>query len=126
MLASGFQCIRLVQYDAQRCVSNGRIRIQIDGPLQALSGLGCAAQREQHPSQRDVQVPQRFLRKRLSNKRFGLDMFNVVLGIIAQLCLTALPMYLVLGMQTPLWVTIILIAAIALVLKKTWWNKLEN
>ena len=60
------------------------------------------------------------------NRRFGLDMFNVVLGIIAQLCLTALPMYLVLGMQTPLWVTILLIAVIALILKKTWWNKLEN
>ncbi|MFL5810745.1 MAG: sodium:solute symporter family protein, partial [Flavisolibacter sp.] len=60
------------------------------------------------------------------NKRFGLDMFNVVLGIIAQLCLTILPMYLVLGMKLPLIVTIILIAIIILILKRTWWNKLEN
>jgi solute:Na+ symporter, SSS family len=60
------------------------------------------------------------------NKRFGLDMFNVVLGIIAQLCLTVLPMYIVLGMQLPLLVTIVLIAIIAIILKRTWWNKLEN
>jgi SSS family solute:Na+ symporter len=60
------------------------------------------------------------------NKRFGWDMFNVVLGIIAQLCLTILPMYIVLGMHLPLIVTIVLIAIIILVLKRTWWNKLEN
>lgn len=60
------------------------------------------------------------------NKRFGLDMFNVVLGIIAQLCLTVLPMYIVLGMQLPLAVTIILIVIIVIILKKTWWNKLSD
>jgi len=60
------------------------------------------------------------------NKRFGLDMFNVVLGIIAQLCLTLLPMYLVLWMKLPLLITILILAVIVIVLKKTWWNKLEN
>ncbi|RYY27464.1 MAG: sodium:solute symporter [Chitinophagaceae bacterium] len=60
------------------------------------------------------------------NQRFKLDMFNVVLGIIAQLCLTILPMYLVLWMKLPLLITIILLTIIILVLKKTWWNKLEN
>ncbi len=35
------------------------------------------------------------------NRRFGLDMFNVVIGIIAQCCLTILPMYLVLWMKAP-------------------------
>ncbi|MEN9570189.1 MAG: hypothetical protein RL172_1420 [Bacteroidota bacterium] len=60
------------------------------------------------------------------NKRFKLDMFNVVLGIIGQLCLTILPMYLVLGMHLPLTVTIAILAVIILVLKRTWWNKLEN
>jgi hypothetical protein len=60
------------------------------------------------------------------NKRFGLDMFNVVLGIIAQLCLTILPIYIVLGMQMPLIITLILITIIVLILKRTWWNKLEN
>lgn len=60
------------------------------------------------------------------NKRFGLDMFNVVLGIIAQLCLTVLPIYIVLGMQLPLVITLILITIIVLILKKTWWNKLNE
>jgi Na+/proline symporter len=60
------------------------------------------------------------------NKRFKLDMFNVVLGIIAQCCLTILPMYIVLWMKLPLVITIVILAIIILILKRTWWNKLEN
>jgi SSS family solute:Na+ symporter len=60
------------------------------------------------------------------NNRFKLDMFNVVLGIIAQLCLTILPMYLVLRMQIPLFITVAVLLVIILILKKTWWNKLED
>ncbi|WP_262246831.1 sodium:solute symporter family protein [Parapedobacter soli] len=62
----------------------------------------------------------------IANKHFGRDMFNVVLGIVGQLCLTILPMYLVLMMETELLITVVLLAAIAIILKKTWWNKLEN
>lgn len=61
-----------------------------------------------------------------ANKRFKLDMFNVVLGIVAQLCLTILPMYLILNMQAPLWITIAVLAVIIFILKRTWWNKLED
>jgi solute:Na+ symporter, SSS family len=60
------------------------------------------------------------------NKRFKLDMFNVVLGMIAQLCLTILPMYLVLWMKLPLIITILALVVIILILKRTWWDKLEN
>ncbi|MGH2646875.1 MAG: sodium:solute symporter family protein [Ginsengibacter sp.] len=60
------------------------------------------------------------------NKRFKLDMFNVALGIIAQLCLTILPMYVVLWMKLPLIITVSILAVIIIILKKTWWNKLEN
>jgi SSS family solute:Na+ symporter len=60
------------------------------------------------------------------NKRFKLDMFNVVLGIIGQCCLTILPMYVVLWMKLPLLITVIILAIIILILKRTWWNKLEN
>lgn len=60
------------------------------------------------------------------NTHFKRDMFNVVLGIIGQLCLTILPIYLVLMMETELWMTILLLAVIVITLKKTWWNKLEN
>jgi solute:Na+ symporter, SSS family len=60
------------------------------------------------------------------NRRFGLDMFNVTIGIIAQCCLTILPMYLVLWMKLPLLITVIMLAIIILILKKTWWARLEN
>ena len=60
------------------------------------------------------------------NKRFKLDMYNVVLGIIAQCCLTILPMYVVLWLKLPLLVTVAILLVIILILKKTWWDKLEN
>jgi len=62
----------------------------------------------------------------VANKRFKLDMFNVVLGIIAQLCLTILPMYLVLWMKIPLLVTVLVLAVLIFILKRTWWDKLED
>lgn len=60
------------------------------------------------------------------NKRFKLDMFNVALGIIGQLLMTLLPMYVVLSMHLPLIITLLLLILIILILKKTWWNKLED
>jgi solute:Na+ symporter, SSS family len=60
------------------------------------------------------------------NKRFKLDMFNVVLGIIAQCCLTILPMYVVMWLKLPLLITILSLAVIVVILKRTWWDKLEN
>jgi Na+/proline symporter len=60
------------------------------------------------------------------NRRFGLDMFNVVIGIIAQCCLTILPMYLVLWMKIPFVITCGILAIIIIILKKTWWARLEN
>jgi len=62
----------------------------------------------------------------VANKRFKLDMINVALGIIAQCCLTILPMYIVLWMKLPLLLTVLILTAIILILKKTWWNKLED
>ena len=53
-------------------------------------------------------------------------MFNVVLGIIAQCCLTILPLYLVLWMKLPLLITVLILAVIVFILKRTWWNKLED
>ncbi len=60
------------------------------------------------------------------NKRFKLDMFNVVIGIIGQSCLTIFPMYLILWMKLPLLITVIILIIIIIILKKTWWNKLED
>ncbi len=60
------------------------------------------------------------------NRRFKLDMFNVVIGVIAQCCLTILPMYIVLWMKLPLLITVLILIVIVLILKRTWWDKLEN
>ncbi len=60
------------------------------------------------------------------NRRFKPDMFNVVLGIIGQCCLTILPMFIVLWLKLPLLITVIILVTIILILKKTWWNKLED
>jgi len=61
-----------------------------------------------------------------ANTNFKLDMFNVALGIVAQLCLTIFPMYLITGMYQPLWITIAILTVIILILKRTWWNRLED
>src|SRR5579871_638795 len=60
----------------------------------------------------------------IANKNFGITMFNIVLGIIGQLCLTILPMYIVLWLKLPLFITVLILFIIILVLKKTWWNRL--
>lgn len=60
------------------------------------------------------------------NRRFKLDMLNVVLGVIAQCCLTILPMYIVLWLKLPLLITVGILVIIVLILKRTWWDKLEN
>lgn len=61
-----------------------------------------------------------------ANKNFWLDMFNASIGIIGQLCFTLFPMYLILKMQTPFWINLSIILIIILILKKTWWNRLED
>lgn len=60
------------------------------------------------------------------NRQFKRDMFNVVLGITAQCCLTILPMYIVLWQQWPLVITVAILLVIVFILKKTWWEKLED
>ncbi len=62
----------------------------------------------------------------VANKGFALDMSNVALGIIAQLCLTIFPMYLIMGMYKPLAITVAVLLVIVAILKRTWWNRLED
>ena len=64
--------------------------------------------------------------KFIGNKNFGINMFNVVLGIVGQLCLTILPMYIVLWLKLPLLITGIILLFIIMILKKTWWNRLNE
>jgi len=60
------------------------------------------------------------------NKNFKMDMFNVVVGTIAQTALVALPIYIVLRDTLPIWITIIITIICGFILKKTWWDKLPD
>ncbi|MFT2008307.1 sodium:solute symporter family protein [Pontibacter sp. 13R65] len=60
------------------------------------------------------------------NKNFALDSFNVVLGVVGQLCLTLLPIYLVLQMFTELAVVLGVLSVCGVILKRTWWDKLYS
>lgn len=60
------------------------------------------------------------------NKQFKLDMFNVIVGVVAQTALVILPMYLVFRQQTPMLVTVGIIIVSAFLLKKYWWNRLKT
>ncbi len=60
------------------------------------------------------------------NKNFKIDMFNVVIGTVAQTALVALPIYIILKDTLPIWITIIVTVICAVILKKTWWDKLPE
>jgi Na+/proline symporter len=60
------------------------------------------------------------------NRNFGINMANVGMGIAGQILLTLLPMYFILSKWTGFFVVLILLAAISLVMKKTWWNRLTD
>lgn len=59
------------------------------------------------------------------NKDFKLDMFNVFVGIVAQVNMALLPMYLILGQTTALAITAAILIVCALVLKRSWWDRLK-
>ncbi len=60
------------------------------------------------------------------NKRFGLDMFNILVGVIWQMSMVIIPMYLVIREYIPLAYGVIVLIICTLLLKKFWWNKLED
>ncbi|GAB2785340.1 Na+:solute symporter [Rhabdobacter roseus] len=60
------------------------------------------------------------------NRDFKRDMFNVAVGIAWQLGLTTFPMYLVLKEWTYLGASLLVILGTSLILKKTWYDRLEG
>ncbi len=60
------------------------------------------------------------------NTNFKRDMFNIFVGIIAQTCLVAFPIFIILRKFDYLSVTIAIIIVSGLILKKTWWDKLDD
>jgi solute:Na+ symporter, SSS family len=62
----------------------------------------------------------------VGNKNFRRNWLNIVLGIIGQLCLTLLPMYIILWLKVPLLITVVLLLIILGVMKRTWWDRLNE
>ena len=60
------------------------------------------------------------------NRDFRRDMFNVTVGIVAQTCLVAAPIFLVIRENTSLAVTLFVFVVSAIVLKVTWYDNLEG
>jgi len=60
------------------------------------------------------------------NEDFKRDTFNVAVGIIAQTCLVAAPIFLVIRENASLAATLAVFGVCALILKKTWFDHLEG
>jgi solute:Na+ symporter, SSS family len=60
------------------------------------------------------------------NRNFPRDMFNVVVGIVAQTCLVAAPIYLVIRDGRSFGTAVLIFAVCAVIMKKTWFDRLED
>jgi solute:Na+ symporter, SSS family len=60
------------------------------------------------------------------NEDFWRDMFNIVVGIMWQVSLVALPIYIVIGKFRFAWVSAVIVAATSTVLKFTWYDHLKE
>jgi len=60
------------------------------------------------------------------NKEFGRDMFNVSIGIIAQTVLVIIPMYMIFRQTTPIYIALVILVVCIILLKKYWWNTLNE
>jgi hypothetical protein len=60
------------------------------------------------------------------NKDLGRDIFNVVLGTIAQTALVIFPIYIVLKKVLPMGISLAIIVVCFIIMKKTWWDRLPN
>jgi len=60
------------------------------------------------------------------NKDFWRDMFNIVVGTIAQTALVIFPIYLVLKKALPVGISAAVIIVCFIIMKRTWWDKLPN
>ncbi|HMC01099.1 MAG TPA: hypothetical protein VKN14_08705, partial [Flavobacteriaceae bacterium] len=60
------------------------------------------------------------------NSDFGRDMFNIVVGIIAQTALVILPMYIIFRQSAPVYISLIVLVVCIFLLKKYWWDTLNE
>jgi Na+/proline symporter len=60
------------------------------------------------------------------NRGFKRDMFNVFIGIAWQVCLVALPIYIVIHETTSMLITLGVLIVTSIILKISWWNTLDD
>jgi Na+/proline symporter len=60
------------------------------------------------------------------NKNFSRDMFNILVGIVWQMTLVVIPIFLVIRGYTGLFASIAVFAVCSVLLKKYWWDRLED
>jgi Na+/proline symporter len=61
-----------------------------------------------------------------SDATFGRDMFNVIIGTVAQTLLVLIPMFLIFQQTVPLIICSIALIICGILLKKFWWNNLTE
>jgi hypothetical protein len=60
------------------------------------------------------------------NTDFSRDMFNIIIGVIAQTLLVVIPLYLILHQNIPLVISILTLGVCVIILKKIWWNNIKR
>ncbi|MEQ8703606.1 MAG: sodium:solute symporter family protein [Phaeodactylibacter sp.] len=60
------------------------------------------------------------------NRDFGRDAFNILVGIVWQMSLVVMPIYLLIRQSTELAVSFLIFLITTWLLKKYWWDKLED
>ncbi|MCP3930063.1 MAG: Na+:solute symporter [Bacteroidetes bacterium] len=60
------------------------------------------------------------------NKDFWKDMWNIFVGIIWQTCLVAVPVYIIIGEYSSMWIGFGILLVTSFLLKIFWWDKLED
>ena len=60
------------------------------------------------------------------NRNFKRDALNIIVGIVWQTSLVALPIFIVIRETTPVFVTLAIAIITTVTLKFTWWDKLDE
>ena len=60
------------------------------------------------------------------NTNFKRDMFNVLIGVIAQTLLVVMPLYLILHKNIPFIISTAILLVCVFILKKNWWNHIKE
>jgi len=60
------------------------------------------------------------------NKDLKRDIFNIIIGTIAQTALVIFPIYIVLKKMLPMGISLLIVAVCFIIMKRTWWDRLPE